>query len=80
MTDEDKIPLKLTRAEALVLFDWLARLDDSSPSRFDHSAEEKVFWRLEGQLESVLTEPFAQNYKELLDEARQKAEIVTAGG
>lgn len=68
------ITVALTRKEALVLFEWLARIDSKGGSLFDHPSEEKVLWNIEGQLESVLTEPFAENYKELLADARKSVE------
>jgi hypothetical protein len=71
MMDEKSITLRLTQAEALILFEWLARHDalDTFPS--DDAAEEQVFLRIHGQLESTLSEPFQANYKELLADARQ---------
>ncbi len=69
MTD---IKIKLTRAEALVLFEWLARLDTTEPPRFVDLSEEIVLWRMQGQLETSLTEPFDSNYDELLKQARQE--------
>lgn len=67
---EEEIFIRLSKAEALVLFDWLAGQDLTETVRFSHPSEEKVLWRMQGQLESVLAEPFASNYKSLLAEAR----------
>lgn len=71
MTDTGQnISVSLTRAEALVLFEWLS-IADSSPlwSQVDPVAQQ-VLWRLEGRLESTLLEPLASNYEELLAKAR----------
>jgi hypothetical protein len=78
---EGEVLLTLSKAEALVLFEWLASLDgwlagldESQMPPFAHPSEEKVLWKVEGQLESVLTEPFAPNYSELLIQARRAVE------
>ena len=73
MLDEE-ILVKLSKAEALVLFDWLASLDSLRTLPFNHPSEEKVLWKIEGQLESTIAEPFAPNYKDLLSQARRTVE------
>lgn len=67
----DEIALKLTRQEAIVFFEWLAVFDTLGAKAVRHRSEEKVFWKLHGQLESTLSEPFAANYSEILAEARR---------
>jgi len=67
----DDVTLTLTPAEALVLFELLARLDTSGLFAFEDDAEQKVLWRISGQLETVLIEPLAPDYRELLDRARK---------
>ncbi len=67
---EDRITLDLTKAEALVLFDWLARSDDET--RCDDPAAQQVLWLLEGQLEKKLVEPLDPNYAQLLTQARER--------
>lgn len=71
VTDET-IGLNLTRAEALVLFDWLSRCDGSGSFGFEDDAEQKVLWVVEAQLERVLTEPLSPDYRELLASARRR--------
>jgi hypothetical protein len=68
---DDEISLKLSKEQALVLFEWLAQVDSLDTSVFRHPAEEKVLWKLQGQLESVLSEPFAPDYNEILEAARR---------
>jgi hypothetical protein len=68
------IKIKLTQAEALVLFEWLAKLDTTEPPPFADLSEQAVVWRIQGQLESTLKEPFASNYGELLKQAKQEVE------
>lgn len=75
MTTQDEqatVSLRLTRAEALVLFEWLARVDDAGNLPVEDPAEQQVLWRLEGQLESILLEPLAPNYREALEAARRQ--------
>ena len=71
---DGEVLLKLSKAEALVLLEWLANLDSLRTPPFSHPSEEKVLWKVEGQLESILVEPFAPNYKELLSRARSIVE------
>ena len=69
---KQNIQLELTRDEALVLFEWLARTDAAEVLPIEDAAERHVLWKLEGKLESLLDEPLAENYKSLLAEARRK--------
>ena len=73
MTHDD-ITLKLTKAESLVLCEWLARFDSVQTLAFDHPSEERVLWRLQGQLESILEEPLLPNYRDIVAEARRNVE------
>lgn len=70
MLDEE-VALTLTASEALVLFEWLARQDDSGSLSVKYEAEQKVLWVLEGQLEKHLSAQFAPNYRELAENARR---------
>jgi hypothetical protein len=65
---DDEICIRLSRAEALVLFEWLARVDDAKAAPIEHPAEQKILWLLEGQLEKQV-EVFSPNYKQLVEEA-----------
>ena len=67
-----KIMIQLSRAEALVLFDWITSAEEAEKLPVSHPAEERVLWELEAQLEHALSEPFASNYKELLAAAREE--------
>jgi hypothetical protein len=66
---DDEICIRFSRAEALVLFEWLARVDDAKAAPIEHPAEQKVLWLLEGQLEKQVP-VFATNYKQLVEDAR----------
>lgn len=68
------VTLKLSEDEALVLFEWLTRVDDlhALSLTFVHEAEQKVVWTLEAALERKLAALFAPNYKELVEQARAR--------
>jgi len=73
MTDKQKINLTITNDEALVLFEFLARFNQSEHKDiFEDQAEQKTLWILEGQLEKQLVEPFRPDYKDIIREARNK--------
>lgn len=67
----------LSETQALVLFEWLASLDDSSSAPSSDSAERSVLWTVEGQLEKQLTAVVASGYQEQVAKAR---ESVLVGG
>ena len=67
----DRIDLPLTKAEALVLFEWLSNLDASTSAPPEGSPEQKVLWQVEALLERVLPEPLDPKYLELLEQARR---------
>jgi hypothetical protein len=64
------VTIELTGDEALVLFEWLAKLDEAK--LVEAEAEKRVLWRLEAALERVLVEPLARNYDQLVEQARQR--------
>lgn len=63
--------LTISKDEALVLFDFLARFNEVEHSDiFKDQSEQKTLWILEGQLEKQLAEPFRSDYKDIINEAR----------
>ncbi len=68
--------ITLTRAEALVLSDWLAANDDGRSAPGVGPAEWKVLNSISCQLEEQLVELFWPEYAEVLEEAR--ADVVGA--
>ena len=73
MKEKQNISLILTKDEALVLFEFLARLNQvEDPDIFEDQAEQKIFWNLEAQLENQLVEPFSSDYINLITEARNR--------
>jgi|JI10StandDraft_1071094.scaffolds.fasta_scaffold35685_4 hypothetical protein len=86
------IDLKLTKEEALVLFEMLARWEDRNLINylddavgldsvlFDHGAEAKVLSvALHGQLETILAEPFSKDYETILNNSRHAVIESTLG-
>jgi len=68
----EKVFIELSKAEALVLFDLLARFDKDEKSIIENQAEERVLWNIHCSLEKVLVEPFSPDYAKLLAEARNQ--------
>ena len=66
------VTLTLTRDEAIVFFDWLARFNKEEGRRFEDQAEQRVLWNLEASLESTLVEPFKPDYDQILAAARSR--------
>lgn len=78
---DDKVRLELSRDQALVLFEWLARSDDQRSLATAHEAEQIVLWVLEGELERALTIQLSPEYEQCVVEARERvlAEKVERG-
>lgn len=69
----EEIIIKLDKDEALVLFDFLSRVNNKDLKEiFEDQAELKTLWILEGQLEKQLVEPFKPEYTEIIRDARNK--------
>lgn len=64
--------LELTDDQALVLFEWLSRLDEHDAFPVEDPAEEQVLWSLHGQLEKTLVQQFLPNYRDLVEKARAR--------
>ena len=64
----ENLMFTLTRDEAVVLFEWLARFNAKQDYQFEDQAEQRVLWNLE----STLVEPFKPDYDEVLASARSR--------
>jgi len=71
--DDGTVHLHLSKAEALVLFDWLHRTDHDVNAP---SAEQRVLWDMSAVLERALVEPFDPDYASIIDQAR--AEVTSS--
>jgi hypothetical protein len=70
---DDEVSLALSRDQALVLLEWLARTATSGqPVSFEDQAEQRVLWDLESMLETALTEPLREDYRALVARARAR--------
>jgi hypothetical protein len=71
-----EVAVRLSKAEALVLFEWIHREEDRDTAlahlALVDDAERRVLWDLSGSLEAVLAEPFLPEYKEILEAARAR--------
>lgn len=68
-SNENKVVLELSRAETLVLFEWLTSHDGNLP--FEESSEQDVLWRVEAALERALPEVLSPDYQTTLAAARK---------
>lgn len=69
----EEIIIKLDKDEALVLFDFLSRVNNKDLKEiFEDQAELKTLWILEGQLEKQLVEPFKPEYTDIIRDARNR--------
>ena len=67
---EQSADLILSQAEALVLFEFLARFLENEQLRIADPAEEQVFANIHAELQRQLVAPLMPNYAELLETAR----------
>ena len=70
MTDE--ILLRISSDEALVLFEWLHRMEESLQwdGVTQHHAEKVALWNLSALLEREMVQPLQDDYQELVAAAR----------
>jgi hypothetical protein len=67
---DDPVRVVLSRDEALVLFELLARYEETESLTVDGPAEQLALWHLHAGLEKVLTSPLSADYAEQLSQAR----------
>ena len=67
-----KYKLEITEDEAIVLFDFFSRFDETDKLEFEHPAEYLALEKLSGQIEMTTAAIFKPEYKELLSEARKR--------
>ena len=66
------ITIELSADETIVLFEYLARTDESGNYAPEHGGEIAALWRLEGALEKKVDLLFSSEYGDYLDAARQR--------
>lgn len=71
---DGEVAIRLSKAEALVLFDWLHRTEDEDADSVSlglvDQAERRILWDLGSSLESILAEPLLPEYDRIIDAAR----------
>jgi len=67
---DDTVAVQLTPDEALVLFALCTRFTNDDAFTIEHPGEQAALWNLCALLETVLVEPFKEDYPELLAAAR----------
>jgi hypothetical protein len=67
----EKIQIELSKAEAVVLFEFLSRFSEKEILQIDDQSEARVLWNIHCDLEKLLAEPFAIDYKEILQKSRE---------
>jgi hypothetical protein len=69
----DIIRIELTRDEALVIFEWLWRVDQAGADlHFADRAEQLALWALQGRIEKLLGEIPGPDSEEQLSIARER--------
>jgi hypothetical protein len=74
-----QIDLRLTKEEAIVLFEMLSRFSENDSLEIEDQSEQRVLWNLCASLEAVLVEPFDKNYASILENARAMLRDNTSG-
>jgi hypothetical protein len=64
--------MQLEEDVALVLFEFLARFDETEQLAFEDASEKWALIQLHGELERTLVEPFKPDYQALLRAARSR--------
>ncbi|HVI78836.1 MAG TPA: hypothetical protein VM715_11880 [Candidatus Acidoferrum sp.] len=70
--------LEISSDEALVLFSFLSRWDQTQGLAITDEAEAHVLWNLQAELERHLAEPFSPDYPALLQQARSRLKAATS--
>ena len=66
----DTVAVQLSPDEALVLFAFCTRFTNEDALTIEHPGEQAALWNLCAVLETLLVEPFKEEYPELLAAAR----------
>ena len=76
---EEKYVIELSKLEALVLFEFLSRYDESDSLNIIDTSEMVVLMHILGALEKKLWEPFSPGYLEILEKARSSVRQIMEG-
>lgn len=70
--DSTEVVLQLTKAEALVLFEFVSRFSNTDVLDLQNRAEAQALWNVCGLLAKQLVEPFQPEFCDLLQAARDE--------
>lgn len=62
--------IKVNEDEAIVLFEYFNRFDDTDSLAFEHAAEYLALQKLAGQIDQTTSAMFKPNYRQILEQAR----------
>ena len=68
----EEVSIKLTKDEALVLFEFLSRFSSSDALSIQDQAEERALWNLTCTFERLFSEPFSDDWTEIISAARKR--------
>jgi hypothetical protein len=68
--DETKVAITLTRAEAVVLIEFLMRFRDKERLAIEHESEQQLLWDLCCVVESQLPELFDPQWKAIVEQSQ----------
>jgi len=61
--------IEITKEEAVVLSELLYRISEKN-QYYEDISEQYVLWKIEAQLDKLLTEPMMENYSDILKASR----------
>ncbi len=67
-----EVEIKLTKDEALVLFDFVSRFSNDDKLSIQDQSEERALWNLTCVLEKQLVEPFSTEWDKIVEAARNR--------
>ena len=67
-----EVEIKLTKDEALVLFDFVSRFSNDDKLSVQDQAEERALWNLTCILEKQLVEPFSPEWDKIIEAAKNR--------
>jgi hypothetical protein len=72
--NEDRfVDVRLTIDEAVILFNFLNRVNDNEINRLiQDQSEQYLFWKIEGILERKLVEPYQPDFKQIVIDAQKR--------
>ena len=68
---QKEVTLRLSKNEALVLFELVSRFSETKKLSIEDQAEERVLWDICCSLEATLPQPLSADYAAALAKARQ---------